>query len=90
MKLPHPELNPTDIFFALWRWGLVATPGVSGSQRGGRADPLAWGILLRGAASAFVPVKDQYFIIMSMAEASVDQAHDKVMGRIVNSIKAIE
>ena len=40
--------------------------------------------------AAFAPVKDKYFVIMSMAEASVDQAHDKAMGRIVNSIKAIE
>lgn len=40
--------------------------------------------------AAFAPVKDKYFIIMSMAEASVDEAHDAVMGRIVNSIKAIE
>jgi hypothetical protein len=40
--------------------------------------------------AAFAPVKDKYFVIISMAEVSVDQAHDKAMGRIVNSIKAIE
>jgi hypothetical protein len=40
--------------------------------------------------AAFAPVKDKYFIIMSMAEVGVDQAHDKAMGRIVKSIKAIE
>lgn len=40
--------------------------------------------------AAFAPAKDKYFVIMSMAEASVDEAHDKAMGRIVSSIKAIE
>ena len=40
--------------------------------------------------AAFAPVKDKYFVIMSIAEKSVDQAQDKVMGRIVNSIKTIE
>lgn len=40
--------------------------------------------------AAFAPVKDKYFVIMSIAEVSVDQAHDKAMGQIVNSIKAIE
>lgn len=40
--------------------------------------------------AAFAPVKDKYFVIMSIAQVSVDEAHDKVMGRIVNSIKAIE
>lgn len=40
--------------------------------------------------AAFAPVKSKYFVIMSIAEKSVDEAHDKVMGQIVNSIKAIE
>jgi hypothetical protein len=40
--------------------------------------------------AAFAPVKNKYFIIMSIAEKSVDEAHDKAMGEIVNSIKAIE
>ncbi len=40
--------------------------------------------------AAFAPVKDKYFVIMSIAEKSVDEAHDKAMGQIVNSIKAIE
>jgi hypothetical protein len=40
--------------------------------------------------AAFAPVMNKYFIIMSIAEKSVDEAHDKAMGRIVNSIKAIE
>jgi hypothetical protein len=40
--------------------------------------------------AAFAPVKDKYFIIMSIAEKSVDQAHDKAMGEIVNSIQAIK
>ena len=40
--------------------------------------------------AAFAPVKDKYFIIMSIAEKSVDQAHDKTMGEIVNSIEAIK
>jgi hypothetical protein len=40
--------------------------------------------------AAFAPAKDKYFIIMSMAEKSVDEAHDKAMGQIVNSIKVIE
>jgi len=40
--------------------------------------------------AAFAPVKDKYFIIMSIAEKTVDEAHDKAMGEIVNSIKAIE
>jgi len=40
--------------------------------------------------AAFAPVMSKYFIIMSIAEKSVDEAHDKAMGKIVNSIKAIE
>ncbi|HMG05272.1 MAG TPA: hypothetical protein VK581_07405 [Chthoniobacterales bacterium] len=40
--------------------------------------------------AAFAPAKEKYFIIMSMAEKSVDEAHDKAMGQIVNSIKLIE
>ena len=40
--------------------------------------------------AAFAPVKKKYFVIMSIAEKSVDAAHDKAMGEIVNSIKAIE
>lgn len=40
--------------------------------------------------AAFAPVKDKYFIIMSIAEKSVDEAHDKAMGEIVNSIQAIK
>jgi hypothetical protein len=40
--------------------------------------------------AAFAPVKDKYFIIMSVAEKSVDQAHDKPMGEIVNSIELIK
>jgi hypothetical protein len=40
--------------------------------------------------AAFAPAKDKYFIVFSMAEKSVDEAHDKAMGQIVNSIKAID
>jgi hypothetical protein len=40
--------------------------------------------------AAFAPVMNKYFVIMSIAEKSVDEAHDKAMGKIVNSIKAIE
>ena len=40
--------------------------------------------------AAFAPVKEKYFIILSVAEKSVDQAHDKAMGEIVNSIELIK
>jgi hypothetical protein len=40
--------------------------------------------------AAFAPEKDKYFLIMSVAEKSVDQAHDKAMGEIVNSIELIK
>jgi len=40
--------------------------------------------------AAFAPVKGKYFVIMSIAEKSIDAAHDKAMGEIVNSIKAVE
>ena len=36
--------------------------------------------------AAFAPKKDTYFIIMGAAEKSVDKAHDKEMGEIINSI----
>jgi hypothetical protein len=41
-------------------------------------------------AAAFAPLMNKYFVIMSIAEKGVDEAHDKAMGKIVNSIKAIE
>lgn len=39
--------------------------------------------------AAFAPKKDTYFIIMAAAEASVDKAHDKDMGAIINSISPL-
>ncbi|HWM24963.1 MAG TPA: hypothetical protein VNP98_09060 [Chthoniobacterales bacterium] len=40
--------------------------------------------------AAFAPKKDTYFIIMAAAEASVDKAHDKAMGEIINSITPLK
>jgi hypothetical protein len=40
--------------------------------------------------AAFAPVANKYFVLMSIAEKGVDEAHDRAMGEIVNSIKAIE
>ena len=40
--------------------------------------------------AAFAPEKEKYFIILSVAEKSVDQAHGNAMVEIVNSIELIK